>query len=147
MQRTSEYGVVMRIYGAAAAIVLIAGLGAYNAIDRSANYTPAKASVSLIDRKCDIVETTTAEDGKKSARNYNDDCNSIDAWETAKAKHDKTVSGNAVIKLSYTAPQDGSYRTSELRFTSRDDELYDLKAGDEIGILVSNSNPSKIRKS
>jgi hypothetical protein len=134
------------MYGAAAAVVFIAGLGAYSAMDRSANYKPAKASVYLIDRKCDIIETTTRPDGKKATRDYNDDCKSIKAWDAAKAKRDKTISGKAVIKVSYTAPQDGSYRTSELNFTSRDDEFYELKAGDEIGVLVSNSDPSKIRK-
>ena len=64
----------------------------------------------------------------------------------SKAKRDKTISGKAVVQVSYTAPQDGSSRTSELNFTSRDDEFYNLKAGDEIDILVSNSDPSKITK-
>lgn len=136
------------MYGAAAAVVLVAGVGAYSAMDRAANYKPAKASVYLIDRKCDIIETKTSSlDGKKTVRSYNDDCKSIDAWDSAKAKRDKSISGKAVIKLSYTAPQDGSNQTSELKFTSRDDEFYDLKAGDEIEIFVSNSDPSKIRKS
>ena len=133
------------MYGAAAAFVLVAGLGAYSAMDRAANYKPAKASVYLIDRKCDIIETRKSAEGTKTVRDYNDDCKSIGAWETAKAKRDKTISGNAVIKVSYTAPQDGGYHTSALAFTSRDDEFYDLKAGDEIDILVSNSDPSKIR--
>ena len=135
------------MYGAAAAAVLVAGAGAYSAMDRAANYKPAKASVYLIDRNCDIIETTTSADGKKTSRRYNDDCKSIDAWDAAKAKRDKAISGNAVVKVSYTAPQNSSYRTSELKFTSRDDEFYSLKAGDEIEILVSNSDPSKIRKS
>ena len=134
------------MYGAAAAAVLVAGAGAYSAMDRAANYKTAKASVYLIDRKCDIVETTTSAGGKKSSRGYNDDCKSIDAWDAAKAKRDKTISGKAVVKVSYTAPQNSSYQTSELKFTSRDDEFYSLKAGDEIEILVSNSDPSKIRK-
>jgi hypothetical protein len=135
------------MYGAAAAVVLVAGVGAYSAMDRAANYKPAKASVYLIDRKCDIVAKTTGADGKKSTEIYNDDCNSIAAWDNAKAKRDKSISGKAVVKVSYTAPQDGSYHTSELSFTSRDDEFYDLKAGDEIELLVSNSDPSKVRKS
>ena len=126
--------------------MLVAGVVACSAVDRSANYKTAKASVYLIDRKCDIIETTTSTDGKKSSRGYNDDCKSIDAWDAAKAKRDKTISGKAVVKVSYTAPQNGSYQTSELKFTSRDDEFYSLKAGDEMEILVSNSDPSKIRK-
>ena len=136
-----------RIYGVAAGAIFIAGATAYSAADRSMNYKPAKASVFLIDRTCDIVETTTGPDGKKSSRTYNDECKSIDAWEKASASRDKDIAGNATVKVSYTAPQDGSYQTSELRFTSRDDEFYDLKAGDQIDVLVSNDDPSKIRKS
>jgi hypothetical protein len=54
--------------------------------------------------------------------------------------------GHAVVHLSYSAPQDGSYRTADLHFTGRDDEFYDLQASSEINILVSNSDPSKIKK-
>ena len=55
------------------------------------------------------------------------------------------VAGKAVVKVSYTAPQDGSYRTGELSFDGRDDQFYKLKAGDELQILVSNEDPTKIR--
>jgi hypothetical protein len=34
----------------------------------------------------------------------------------------------------------------ELRFDGRDDEFYRLRAGDQVDILVSNSDPTKIRK-
>ena len=135
-----------RLYGVLAAVVFIIGMAGYNAIDRASNYKPAKATVYEIDRKCDIVETTTSSDGKKSSRTYNGECKSIDAWQTAAAKRDHSISGTATIKVSYTAPQDGSSQTSELHFTSRDDEFYDLHAGDEVAVLVSNSDPSKIVK-
>jgi len=134
-----------RLYGMAAAILFILGMAGYNAIDRSTNYKPARASVFVIDRKCDIVETTTSSTSK-STRIYSDDCKSIEAWDSARAKRDKGISGQATVKVSYTAPQDGSYQTSELHFTARDSEFYDLKAGDEIDILVSNEDHSKIRK-
>lgn len=137
-----------RLYGMVAAILFVLGAAGWTAIERSSNWKPAKAAVFLIDRKCDIVETTKTASGQTlSARKYNDDCKSIDDWEVAKAKHDKTISAKATVKVSYTAPQDGSYQTAELSFTSRDDEFYDLKAGDEINILVSNSDPTKISKS
>ncbi len=128
----------------AVALVLAGSLAACGG---SANTTPAKGSVFLIERKCNIVETTTSSDGRKSARGYEDDCKSIEAWEDARAKRDKTISAKAVVKVSYTAPQDGSYRSAELKFDSRDDEFYDLKAGDEIDILVHNDNLDKITKS
>jgi len=133
------------MYGATAAMVFVAGVGACSVIDRSANYQAAKASVYLIDRTCDIIETTTSA-GSKSTRVYKGDCKSIDAWEKAKSKRDKSIAGTAVVKVTYNAPQDGSYQSSELKFQSRDDEFYDLKAGDEIDILVSNEDPTKIRK-
>jgi len=132
--------------GAVVAIVFVAGVATYNVVGRAANYKPAKASVFLIERKCDIVETTKTADGRPiSSRIYKDDCKSIDAWQEAREKH-KKIAGNAVVKVSYTAPQDGSYQTSELRFDSSDDEFYDLKAGDEIRILVRNDDPTKITK-
>ena len=138
---------IFRLGGTAAALVLVTGLSAYGCANRSMNYTPAKASVFLIDRKCDIIETETSPDGHKSTRTYKGDCKSADdAWDSAKSKHDKKIAGTSTVKVSYTAPKDGSSQTSELHFTARDDEFYDLKAGDEINILVRNDDPAKIIK-
>jgi hypothetical protein len=50
------------------------------------------------------------------------------------------------VKVSYIAPKDASYQTSELHFTARDDEFYDLKAGDEFNILVRDDELNKITK-
>ena len=132
------------MYGGAAAVVFIAGVGAWSAMDRAANYAPAKATVYLIDRKCDMTETTTVEGNVTSARAMNDDCSSVEEWETVREKRTKVVSGKAVVKVEYTAPQDGSSQTSELHFDGRDDEFYELKAGDEVDVLVSNGDPSQI---
>jgi hypothetical protein len=137
---------IYSLRGAVVAIVVMAGVGTYAVVNRSVNYKPAKASVFMIDRKCDIVETRKSA-GSKSTRIYEDDCKSAeDAWDKAEAKRDKTIAAKAVVKVTYNAPNDGSYQTGELRFTSRDDEFYDLKAGDEIDILVSNDDPTKITK-
>jgi hypothetical protein len=130
----------------AAALVLITGLSAFSCANRAMNYTPAKASVSLIERQCDIIETTTDPDGHKSVRTYNGECKSVDAWDKAKSKRDKTISGKAVVTVSYTAPRDGSFQSAQLRFDSTDDEFYDLKAGDEIKVLVRNDDPTQITK-
>lgn len=135
-----------RLYGMAAAILFMLGMAGYSAMDRATNYKPAKASVFLIDRKCDIVETATGATGSKTTRIYSDDCKSIAAWDSARAKRDSGISGNSTVKVSYTAPQDGSYQTSELHFTARDPEFYDLKAGDEINVLVRNDDPTKITR-
>ena len=50
------------------------------------------------------------------------------------------------MHLSFTAPQNGQPATAELTFDGRDDEFYQMKAGDEVQILVSNSDPTKIKK-
>ena len=132
--------------GATVAMVFVAAVGVYSIVNRGANYAPAKADVYLIDRTCDYVETTTSADGRSSAQGKSGSCLSVDEWETVRQKRSKVVSGKAVVHVSYTAPQDGSSQTSELKFDGRDDEFYNLKAGDQINILVSKSDPSKIVK-
>ena len=52
-----------------------------------------------------------------------------------------------MIHVTYTAPQDGATHTAKLNFDGRDDEFYELNAGDEIDVLVSKSDPDKIIKS
>jgi hypothetical protein len=135
-----------RLYGMIAAILLILGVAGFSAIDRAANWKPAKATVFLIERKCDIVETSTSFDGQKSSRTYNGDCKSVDDWTKAKEKHDKTISAKATVKVTYVAPQDGTSQTGELHFTSKDDEFYDLTAGEIVDVLVNNEDPTRIKK-
>lgn len=132
--------------GMAVTMVFVAGVSVYSLIDRSSNYAPATASVFLIDRTCDIVETTTSWDGKSSTRDTKGECSSVDEWDSVREKRSKTVSGTAVVHLSYTAPQDGSSHTAELKFTGRDDEFYRLKAGDELKVLVRNDDLDKVIK-
>lgn len=133
-------------YGAMAAVGFIALVGAVTSADRGMNYASAKGSVYLIDRTCNFIETTTSADGRQTARGVKDSCISSDEWKTVREKRNKVVSGKAVVHVSYTAPQDGNSRTSELHFDGRDDAFYDLKAGDQIDILVSNDDPAKIIK-
>jgi hypothetical protein len=109
------------------------------------NFQHAKATVSFIDRTCDFVEETRS-GHSKSVRGYTDSCSSTDEFETIREKRNKKISGRAVVHLTYTAPQNGSYQTAELPLTGADDEFYELKAGDEIYVLVSNQDPTKIRK-
>jgi len=136
-----------RLYAMVGVVLFIVGAAGVSTINRATNYSPAKASVFLIDRKCDIIETVTGPDGHKSSSTYNGECKSVDdAWDKAKSKHDKKISGRATVKVSYVAPKDGSSQTAELHFTARDDEFYDLKAGDEINILVRNDDPTQITK-
>ena len=138
---------MLRLYAMVGVVLFIVGVAGVSAINRATNYAPAKASVFLIDRKCDIIETETSPDGHKSSRTYTGECKSVDdAWDKAQSKHDKKISGRATVKVTYTAPKDGSSQTAELHFTARDDEFYDLKAGDEINILVRNDDPTKITK-
>jgi hypothetical protein len=105
-----------------------------------------KATVTTIDRSCDFVETSF--EGKKavSARGYTDSCDSTGEWSKLREKRNKHISGRATLHLSYVAPQDGSPQTGELKLTGRDDAFYAIRAGDEIEILVSKSDPTKIRQ-
>lgn len=140
-----------RLYGMAAAMVFILGMAAFSVSDRAMNWKPAKATVTTIDRTCNFVETTTDPNTNKvmEARGLTDSCSATDEWEKQRdtiRKSGKRFSGDAVVHVTYSAPQDGSYRTADLNFTGRDDEFYDLQAGSEINILVSNTDPSKIKK-
>ena len=130
-------------YGALGAIGFVVLAGGYNMVDRGMNYSAAKATVFRIDRECGF--TRYYEGGKQEF--VRDDCNSTDEFRdiSSAGKRGKDVDGTAVVKVSYTAPQDGSSRTSELKFTGRDDEFYKLKAGDEVAILVSDEDPAQIR--
>lgn len=132
--------------GTVFAMVMVAGIGTYSAIGRTSNYTPAKASVFMIDRKCNFIETTTEPGGRKTARGVTDDCKSSEEWGEVREKRSKDVSGSAVVHVEYVAPQDGRSHTSQLKYTGRDDEFYDLKAGDQINVLVRNDNPDQVIK-
>ena len=130
-------------YGALAALVLVFVVGGTAVADRSMNYTAAKGSVFRIDRECAF--TRHYEGGKQEK--VRQDCGATREFKDIAAnasKRSKDVDGTAVVKVSYTAPQDGSYQTAELKFDGRDDLFYKLKAGDELPILVSNDDPGKI---
>ncbi|WP_395622094.1 hypothetical protein [Sphingomonas daechungensis] len=133
-------------YGAIAAVGFVAVVGGFAVADRGMNYKPAKANIFLIDRECRYDRVWT--DGKRET--VTDSCSSTDKFKElaaqSPAQRKKAVDGTAVVKVSYTAPQDGSYQTSQLKFTGRDEEFYKLKAGDEMKILVSNKDHSKIIK-
>src|SRR5438445_1071465 len=124
---------MVRLYGMLVGMLFVLGLAGYSAMDRTTNYKPDKATVTTIDRTCDYVETTRDPSTNKveSARGLTDSCSATDEWEKQRdeiRKTGKRFAGDAVVHVSYTAPQDGSYRTADLRFTGRDDEFYDLQA-------------------
>jgi len=123
-----------------AAVVLLACAGCSPTADR------VKARVTTIDRTCDFVETTF--EGKKavSARGYTDSCNSTDEWAKVRKERKKHIAGRATVHVSYIAPADGSIHSGEFKLTGGDDAFYEVKAGDEIEILVSKTDPDKIRQ-
>lgn len=112
---------------------------------------PTVATVTTIDRTCSIVEKTkiTGIDGKelpgsgKEVRTYKGDCNQVDDWEHVKAERSMTVDGSADINFVYLAP-DGKQHNGTLHFTGRDDEFYELKAGDELKIRVAKDDPTRV---
>jgi hypothetical protein len=132
------------MYGVGAVVVV----GIAVSISGSAgDWQPVKATISTIDRKCQIIETKyDADYQRKESSTHTGDCNSVEEWEKVKTKHDKRIVGDAVVHLSYTAPQNGREQMADLSYNPRDDEFFDLKAGDEIKILVSKSDPAKVRK-
>jgi hypothetical protein len=133
------------MYGVGAVVVCAAAVAISGSGD--SNWQTAKATISTIDRKCQIIETKYDQDYRaKETSTHTGDCNSIGEWEKVKVKHDRTIAGSAVVHLSYTAPQNGQDQMGELRFTPHEDEFFELKAGDEVKILVSKSDPTKIRK-
>lgn len=117
---------------------------------------PAKATVSMIDRTCDIVTTTTTkvDDPRGSGVKldsatkdlHKGDCKSVAEWDEVRTKKKERISGTAIVHVDYQAPQDGSYHSTTLEFTGRDDEFYDLKAGDRIEIRVAKDDPARIWK-
>ncbi len=130
----------MRGYLLGVGMVVVVGIT--STINRGMNYTAAKATVFLVDRECRF--NREYEGGKTEL--VTESCNSTDEFkEIASApKRKMDVDGKAVVKVTYNAPQDGSYQTSQLRYDGRDDEFYTVKAGDQIDILVSNEDPAKI---
>ena len=117
---------------------------------------PATATVVTIDRECKIIESTRREiddprgSGTKidaqEMRSLKGECKSVGEWEEVRKKRKKTVDGTAAVHVEYQAPQDGSFQTATLNFTGRDDEFYELNAGDTIPILVASDDPKRIRK-
>lgn len=122
----------------------------------SAAGLPAKATVTTIDRTCEIIETTTrqiddprAPGHKLTAQEMDSstgDCNSVEEWAEVRAKRTKKVAGTADIHVTYQAPQDGSVHYATLTYTGRDDEFYTLRAGDSVDVVVAKDDPAKIRK-
>lgn len=138
----------LMILAFAPAGALLAGCGAPG--------LPAKATVTTIDRQCDIIETIErqVEDPRGSgvklkAHEMNSktgECKSVEEWAEVRAKRSKAVKGTAAVHVEYQAPQDGSYRQATLTFTGREDEFYVLNAGDSIDIIVAKDDPTRIRK-
>lgn len=134
--------------GVASAGALLAGCGAPG--------LPAKATVTLIDRKCEIIETIKNQEldprGKPikvqmEVNRSTGECKSVDEWAKLRKQRSKDVQGTATVHVDYQAPQDGSSHSGTLTFTGRDDEFYKLNAGDSIDIVVAPDDPAKIRKS
>lgn len=113
------------------------------------------ATVTTIDRTCEIIESVTrqVDDPRggevkleaKEMTSKTGECRSVAEWEEVRSKRNKMVDGTAAIHVSYRAP-DGSYQTGTVEFTGRDDEFYELKAGDQLDIMVDGENPERIWK-
>lgn len=117
---------------------------------------PATATVTMIDRKCEIIETIKTEIKdprgkviKVQGQEMNiktGECKSVDEWADLRKKRSKDIKGTATVHVDYLAPQDGATHSAALTFTGRDDEFYRLNAGDSIDILIAKDDPARIRK-
>ena len=137
-----------RLYGMGAAMLFVLGVGGYSAMNRVSNYTPATASVFLIDRNCDIIETTKTRQrhADKFARLHRRlQVDRSVGRRQGQARQDHFGQGRGQGQLHRAAGRQLA-RTSELKFTSRDDEFYALKAGDEIRGPGQQRRPDKIIK-
>lgn len=134
-------------YGGLAAIVLVVAVGAAGAIDSTSNYKATEGTVFRIDRSCSFTRVYEGGLGKQRAEGLEQDCSATDEFKkiASSTKRTMDVAGDAVVKVEYTAPQDGSAQTGELKFDGHDDEFYALKAGDKVRILVANKDLTKIR--
>jgi hypothetical protein len=127
------------------AMLLVVSACTLTACSPNAQHT--KATVSYIDRNCKIVQTTYDPDYKRTGtETLTKQCSEADDWDKVRSKRNKVADGKAVVHVTYTAPHNGQLQSGELTFDGRDDEFYQLKAGDEIEILVSNADPTKIAK-
>jgi len=132
------------MYGVGAGVAIVAAVSIGGSAD---TWQPVKATITTIDRKCQIVETKYDENYKPTEHETRtDSCNSIAEWDKVREKRNKVVDGTAVVHVSYMVPQTGQPGTGELKFDGRDDEFYNLKAGDDVTILVSDADPSRIQK-
>ena len=134
-------------YGALAAVVLVVAVGAAGAIDSTSNSKPTEATVFRIDRSCAFTRVYEGGLEKKRSERIEQDCSATDEFKKVASESKRTmdVAGDAVVKVAFTAPQDGSSQTGELKFDGHDDEFYVLRAGDKIKILVANKDLTKIR--
>jgi hypothetical protein len=112
------------------------------------------ATVLTIDRMCTIITETRSKvsDPRSPSTTLNaskfdssrGECKSVGEWDDIRKKRTKAVEGDAVVHLSYVAPNDGQTHLGSVRFDGRDDEFYDLDAGDTVKIYVSPDDPDKI---
>lgn len=114
-----------------------------------------EATVATIDHTCEIIESVTREvkdprggGGTIQAAEMSSkkgECKSVGEWKEVRAKRSKNVDGTADVHVTYTAP-DGSFQSGTVTFTGRDDEFYELKAGDRLDIKVDPQDPTRIWK-
>lgn len=137
-----------RLLGGALMLTGMLVVGAINTIDRSANYVSMDAEVYLIDRVCNFTTTTTFGGKTTKQQNVKKSCNSTGEFRSIRADPDNPkfrVDGKATVHVYYTSPVDQSTLRGELKFDGTDREFYALNAHDKIKILVSKSDPNKIK--
>lgn len=112
---------------------------------------PVMATVTTIDRVCTIIEERMNEDedtqkltrDRKIQTQRKGDCNEVEEWAEVKRSRSKDVDGTAEIHFVYKGP-DGKQHSGSLNYTGRDDEFYEVKAGDSLPIRVAADDPTRV---
>jgi hypothetical protein len=130
-----------QLYGGGFAVIAIAVIAGVSGYDRAANYVSTTGKVFGIERTCSFDTVSGA--GRKSVSE--DRCDSTDEFEHIGDKPTKKIVGKAKLHISYVSPIDKSDQTSVVELDGGDDEFYKIHRDDEVKILVSKTDPTKIR--
>jgi hypothetical protein len=129
------------------ATVSACGAGGYD----PAKYAEVEAEVEQIDRTCMMRTYERTFDGKeKPVGDFQPgDCYDDKRFQAMRDHPDSnhmTVDGSAEMALAYRDPTSNRMMHGTLQFSGRDAEFYAVNAHDRMKILVSKSDPKRIRK-
>ena len=128
----------------------VGAVGIYSYLDRKLNNIVIEGTIRSIDRSCHYDTYYENKEGKRTnLGNETRSCSSTSEFQQIASdyKHrGKDVEGKATVRVLYTLPESGGTYLSDLVLTGKDDAFYTLREHDKIRILVSKTDPTKIRR-